>query len=107
MNDNISIQVRKALKRIDAAVITELTQLSATHSLATDNTVDHSEMLNNIEGEDIMNKTTRKEAHAQFTNDLIEFFKRGNVVGRKEAKEIYKKHYETQCERTTVFSHHN
>lgn len=54
-----------------------------------------------------MKRVTMKEAHEQFTADLIEFFKRGNVISRKQAKTIFKEHYGTRCERPTVFSHTN
>lgn len=50
-----------------------------------------------------MKKITRNEAHNLFTNDMINFFLRGNVIGRKEAKQIYKRHYEVLCERPTLF----
>lgn len=57
-------------------------------------------LLNTMSGENTM---TRKEAKEKFAQDMIAFFKRGNVIGSKQAREIYKKHYEAQCEQATVF----
>lgn len=60
-------------------------------------------LLNTMSGENTMSRITRKEAKEKFAQDMIAFFKRGNVIGSKQAREIYKKHYEAQCEQATVF----